>query len=272
MQDADALIANPWVRMGFVIVVSLVLYLLLTRIGTRFVRRLESRSPEAGPRAATLWLMLRRVIGLVLLVFALLMVFDTWGFSLTPFLAIGTVFGAAIGFGAQDLVKDVLAGFFILAEDQYRIGDTVTIADTSGTVEDIQFRITVLRDLEGNVHFVPNGQITVTSNFTNLFAQPVLDVGIAYGADVDHAMKVMLDELRALAADPDWKDLITDEPEMLGVQELAESSVIVRARMTTRADARWSARREALLRIKKRFDAEGIEIPFPRLTISQGDG
>lgn len=271
MQDADALIANPWVRMGFVLAVSLVLYLLMTRIGTRFVRRLEGRSSEAGPRAATLWLMLRRVIGLVLVVFALLMVFDTWGFSLTPFLAIGTVFGAAIGFGAQDLVRDVLAGFFILAEDQYRIGDTVTIADTTGTVEDIQFRITVLRDHEGNVHFVPNGQITVTSNFTNLFAQPVLDVGIAYGADVDHAMKVMLDELRSLRSDPDWSDLITDEPEMLGVQELAESSVIVRARLTTRADARWSARREALLRIKKRFDAEGIEIPFPHLTISQGN-
>jgi small conductance mechanosensitive channel len=200
------------------------------------------------------------------------MVFDTWGFSLTPFLAIGTVFGAAIGFGAQDLVKDVLAGFFILAEDQYRIGDTVTIADTNGTVEDIQFRITVLRDHEGNVHFVPNGQITVTSNFTNLYAQPVLDVGIAYGADVDHAMTVMLDELRKLAADPDWNELITDEPEMLGVQELAQSAVIVRARLTTRADARWSARREALLRIKKRFDAEGIEIPFPHLTISQGNG
>jgi small conductance mechanosensitive channel len=269
MQDPETLIANQWVRMGIVLALALLIYLLLTWVGSRFVGRVERRAPEAGPRAATLWLMVRRVITVVLVVFGLLMVFDIWGFSLTPFLAIGTVFGAAIGFGAQDLVKDVLAGFFILAENQYRIGDTVTIADTSGTVEDIQFRITVLRDFEGNVHFVPNGQITVTSNFTNLYAQPVLDVGIGYGADVDHAMGVMLDELRKLASDPDWKDRITEEPEMLGVQELAESAVIVRARLTTRADERWSVRREALLRIKKRLDAEGIEIPFPHLTIFQ---
>ena len=269
MQDPETLIANQWVRMGIVLALALVIYLLLTWVGSRFVGRVERRAPDAGPRAATLWIMVRRVITVVLVVFALLMVFDIWGFSLTPFLAIGTVFGAAIGFGAKDLVKDVLAGFFILAENQYRIGDTVTIADTSGTVEDIQFRITVLRDFEGNVHFVPNGQITVTSNFTNLFAKPVLDVGIAYGADVDHAMAVMLDELRKLASDPEWKDRITEEPEMLGVQELAESAVIVRVRVTTRADERWSVRREALLRIKKRLDAEGIEIPFPHRTILQ---
>ena len=115
---------------------------------------------------------------------SILVIFGVWGISITPFLAVGTVVAAAVGFGAQDIVKDFLAGFFILSEDQFRIGDTVTIAATTGTVEDIQFRITKLRDLEGNVHIVPNGQIGVASNFTDLFAQPVIDVGISYDSDV----------------------------------------------------------------------------------------
>jgi small conductance mechanosensitive channel len=139
-------------------------------------------------------------------------------------------------------------------------------------VEDIQFRVTVLRDMEGNVHYVPNGQITVTSNFTSLYAQPVIDVGIAYRVDVDRAMEVMHDELKKLANDPEWADRITEEPEMLGVDALKESSVILRARFTTKADERWAVRREALRRIKNRFDAEDIEIPFPHLTIYRGRG
>jgi small conductance mechanosensitive channel len=130
--------------------------------------------------------------------------------------------------------------------------------------------VTVLRDLEGNVHYVPNGQITVTSNLTSLYAQPVVDVGIAYEADVDMAMSVMLDELNLLAADPEWADKFTGDPEMLGVQELRDSAVILRAQVTTTPDARWSVRREALRRIKKRFDAEGIEIPIPNPTIQAG--
>jgi small conductance mechanosensitive channel len=219
---------------------------------------------------ATLWVMVRRVIVVLLVVLAALMLLATWDFSLAPFLAVGTVVAAAVGFGAQDVVKNLIAGFFILAEDQYHIGDSVTIAGTTGTVQDIQFRVTVLRDLEGNVHYVPNGQITVTSNLTSLYAQPVVDVGIAYEADVDMAMSVMLDEMNLLAADPEWADKFTGDPEMLGVQELRDSAVILRAQVTTTPDARWSVRREALRRIKKRFDAEGIEIPIPNPTIQAG--
>jgi small-conductance mechanosensitive channel len=256
----EGLMGDEWVRIAIVIGVAMLLYLLLTRLGARFVRRVQFRTPASGARVGTLWVMVRRVIQVVIIVFVILMVLSILEFSLAPFLAIGTVVGAAIGFGAQDVVKDVLAGFFILAEDQYHIGDRVTIAGATGTVEDIQFRVTVLRDEEGNVHFVPNGQITVTSN---LYARPVLDIGIAYGADVDRAMEVMLDALKQLAEDPEWRDRITDEPEMLGVEELADSAVVLRARLPTTADERWSVRREALRRIKKRFDAEGIEIPSP---------
>ncbi|MGH8944010.1 MAG: mechanosensitive ion channel family protein, partial [Acidimicrobiia bacterium] len=180
--------------------------------------------------------------------------------NMAPFLAVSTAIAAALGFGAQNLVRDVIAGFFILAEDQYRIGDTVTIAATTGKVEDIQFRVTVLRDGEGNVHYVPNGQITVSSNLTSLYASPSIDVRVGYQADVDRAMEVMLDELASMSADPSWADMITKEPQMLGVQELVGSGVLIRARLTTVAEHRWSVQREALRRLKNRFAAEEIEI------------
>jgi len=249
---------NPWIATAIVFGAAILLYAILINIGARFVERIGGGTTDSASRVATLWVMARRVVQIVLIVLALLIVFDIWGLSLAPFLAIGTVIGAAIGFGAQGVVRDVLAGFFILAEDQYHIGDSVSIAGAAGTVEDIQFRVTVLRDLEGNVHYVPNGQIVVTSNFTSLYAQPVVDIRIAYDADVDRAMEVMLEELNQLSTDPDWAERITAEPEMLGVQELAASAVLVRARLTTIADQRWSVRGEALRRVKNRFDAEGI--------------
>lgn len=251
---------SPWLATAIVVGTTVLLYAILIGLGARFAVRFGARSPGSGSRVATLWVMVRRVLLVVLLVVAVLMVFDIWGLSMTPFLAVGTAIGAAVGFGAQNLVRDVIAGFFILAEDQYRIGDTVTIAATNGTVEDIQFRVTVLRDMEGNVHYVPNGQITVASNFTSLYAQPVVDVRVGYKADVDRAMAVMLDELMVLAADPEWADRITQEPVMLGIQDLAGSAVLIRAQLTTVADQRWSVRREALRRVKNRFDAEEIEI------------
>jgi moderate conductance mechanosensitive channel len=252
-----------------VVVAGIVLYWGANLIGRRFVNRANEKGLEHASRATTLWTVLRRVIVIVILFLAVLFIFTVWGWSLAPFIGLGTVFAAAIGFGAQDLVKDLIAGFFILMEDQFQIGDVVKIAGTTGTVEDIQLRVTVLRDLEGNAHFVPNGQITVTSNFTSKYAQPVIDVGIAYESDVDRALDVFGDELRLLAGDPYYGTLITEEPEVLGVNELRDSAVILRGRFTTLADSRWEVRREALRRVKKRFEAEGISIPFPQLTINQ---
>lgn len=259
------------IRTAFVVLATAVVYWLALRVGSGFVRRAEARGVEPGARAATLWIMMRRVAMVAVVVLAVLLIFAVWEFSLTPFLAVATVFGAAIGFGAQDLVKDLIAGFFILAEDQFRIGDTVTIADTAGTVEDIQLRVTVLRDLEGNVHYVPNGQIKVASNFTSEFAQPVIDIAVSYDTDVDRALQVMRDELEALASDPEWSERITGEVEVLGVTELEESGVVLRGRLTTVAEMRWMVRREVLRRLKKRFDAEGITIPYPHITLHRPD-
>lgn len=274
-QELDELSAdNPLISSLLVIGVFALIYWASTMAGSKYVQRMHRKGHEAGARADTLWLVLRRVILLVIGFLAILFVFLVWGWSIAPFLGVGTVLAAAIGFGAQDVVKDFLSGFFILMEDQFHVGDVITIAGvngtvTTGTVEDIQLRVTVLRDLEGNAHFTPNGQIAVISNFTSKYAQPVLDIGVAYETDLDHALDVMRDELENLATDPAYRNLINGDPEILGVNELGDSSVILRGRLTTVADERWAIRREALRRIKKRFDIEGITIPFPQITINQ---
>lgn len=274
-QELDELTTdNPLISSLIIVGVFALLYWGATLAGARYLNRMRKKGHESGARAETLWLVMRRVVVLVIVFLAVLFIFLTWGWSIAPFLGVGTVLAAAIGFGAQDVVKDFLSGFFILMEDQFHVGDVITIAGingtvTTGTAEDIQLRVTVLRDVEGNVHYVPNGQIAVISNFTSKYAQPVLDIGVAYETDIDHALDVMRDELEKLAADPAFSDLINGDPEILGVNELGDSSVILRGRLTTVADERWSIRREALRRIKKRFDAEGISIPFPQVTINQ---
>ena len=258
-----------FIATGIAVLFAFILYWIARAAGSRYVRRMEAKSSEHGARASTLWTVLRRVVALSILIGFVFFLFAIWGWSLAPFIGLGTVLAAALGFGAQDLVKDFLSGFFMLMEDQYHVGDTVTIAGTTGKVEDIQLRVTVLRDIEGNVHYVPNGAITVTSNFTSLYAQPVIDIGVAYEADVDRALDVLGDELRLLSEDETFGPLIEGPPEVLGVTELGDSSVVLRARLTTKADSRWTVRREALRRLKNRFDAEGIAIPFPQISINQ---
>lgn len=254
---------------GVIVGIAILLYSLAASAGRRYVRRMSDRGPDRAARAETLWNVLRRVILFLIAFTAMLFVFTVWGWSLAPFLGVGTIFAAALGFGAQDLVKDVVSGFFILLEDQYHVGDTVTIADATGTVEDIQLRVTILRDSEGNQHFVPNGQIEVTSNFTSRYAQPVVDIGIGYEEDIDRALEVLEDELEKLSQDPRFDHFVTGAPEILGVQELGESAVTIRGRLTTDADERWTIRREALKRVKERFDAEGISMPYPQITVNR---
>ena len=224
-------------------------------------------SDERKARAETVWVLTRRVVLVALVVTVLLTIAAIWGVPITPFLAVGSVVGVAIGFGAQGLVADVIAGYFIVAEDQFHIGDVVKVAGVSGKVEDIRLRVTVLRDLDGVVHYIPNGTIDVASNYTQEFSRLVIDVGVAYGADVDRALEVFGDELARFAEGAEWVDKMYEPPEILGVERLGDSAVVLRAVLTTRPDDRWVVKREALRRIKNRLTTEKIEIPFPQLTI-----
>lgn len=273
--DLTGLIEDPnfgrVVRSAIVVLSALVLYRFVVRAGRKSVEKIASRGEDTAERAETLWLMVRRLVLVVVLLATILVLLQQWDISIAPFLALGAVAGAAIGFGAQDAIKDLLAGFFILVEDQFRIGDVVRIAEVAGVVEDIQFRVTKLRDLEGNVHFVPNGQITVATNLTSVYAYALIDIGVDYSVDVDKGLEVMRDELEAMASDPEWQPLIRGEVEILGLERLEDSAMVLRGRLQTLAAERWGVRREVLRRLKKRFDAEGITIPFPQLTIHKSE-
>ena len=265
-ESGDEILAAIAVAVGVV-----VLYLIIARLLRGIVNRIAEKGGDSAARAETLWAMLRRVLLIVFIAIGVLTIAIVVGIPITPLLAVGSAVGVAVGFGAQDLVKDIIAGFFILAEDQYHIGDVIRVAEVAGAVEDIRLRVTVLRDLDGYVHYVPNGQIQVTTNLTQQFSQVVVDVGIAYKVEVDRALEVFGDELRRLAADEQWSGMVIEEPQILGVDALADSAVILRGVLKVGADDRWLVKREALRRVKNRFDAEDIEIPYPHLTLYHGD-
>jgi len=238
---------------------------LVARLARRTAERPTPDDPERQQRVTTLWSAGRRVSFILLGVIAVLMLLSVWDVPITPLLAVGSAVGLAVGFGAQDAVKDVIAGFLILAEGQFDIGDTVSVAGVTGAVTDIRLRVTVLRDVNGAVHFVPNGQISVASNFTKEFSKAVVDVGVAYGSDLAKVKAVLEDEIRAIEAE--YANLFTEPGEVQGVNELADSSIVVRAVLITRADARWQVKRIALERIVTRFRAEDIEVGFPTIKV-----
>lgn len=262
-------------KTAVVLVVAALAWWIFVRVGRRITGRLSRgegvEAAEQRQRVVTLWRAVRRVAAILVFISVLLTLASVWGIPIAPLLAVGSAAAVAVGFGAQSVVKDVIAGFLILAEDQYAVGDVVRVSDVAGRVEDIRLRVTVLRDLEGNVHYVPNGLIAVASNLTQEYAQVVIDVGIAYREQVDRGLATFGDELARMAAEPEWQERILEEPKVLGVDQLADSSVVLRGTLQVVPDDRWMAKREALRRVKNRFDADGIEIPFPHLTLYLGD-
>lgn len=198
---------------------------------------------EPGARAATLWSVVRRLLVIVLAVTGLLTVASAvWDLPLTPFIALGSAVGIAIGLGAQQLIQDVVAGFFLLLEDQYRIGDSVTLAGTSGDVEEIRLRVTVLRDVGGNVHYIPNGEIRLATNMTRDYAQVVLDVTVGFETDVDRVIAILGEEVTSMAGDGEWTEAFLGAPEVLGVDRIGESGVVVRVTAKVPSDGGCNAR------------------------------
>jgi small conductance mechanosensitive channel len=182
------------------------------------------------------------------------------------------VLGLAVSFGAQSLVKDVISGTFMLLEGQFGIGDVISVGDASGAVEKITLRTTVLRDIRGAVHIIPNGEITRVTNLTKAWSRAVLDIGVGYPEDADRVMAVMKEEADGLQADPQWGELLLDPPEVLGIETFGESAMVIRLLARTLPEKQWNVARELRRRIKKRFDAEGIELPFPHVTVYWGEG
>jgi len=230
----------------------------------------DGTDQQPGSRAKTLLPLLRRAIFVVLVVFGGLVILAEIGIQIAPLLAGAGVVGLAIGFGSQALVRDVITGLFILIEDTIAVGDFVTVGGHSGTVEDLSIRTIKLRDLSGTVHTVPFGDVTTVENFTKDFSYAVLDIGVGYGEDTDVVSAVLGEIGVEILADDVYGERIIGPMEIMGVHELGDSAVVIRARVKTKPMLQWGVRREFYRRIKKRFDMLGIEIPFPHQTVYFG--
>ena len=213
-------------------------------------------------------------LGVIITITAILMILEEFGFGkyLTPLLAGAGIAGIAIGFGAQSLIKDLLNGAFIILEDQYRRGDVVKIADISGLVEDVNLRRTVLRDLDGTVHTIPNSLVGTASNLTKEWARVNLDIPIAYGQDVDRAMEIINRVGKELAGDVTFGPMITGMPRAIRIDGFKEHGVIIKVLGVTKPLKQWDVSGEMQNRIRKAFEAEGFEISEPRIKIHYDGG
>jgi len=207
----------------------------------------------------------------IIVIIAIVMILSELDVSIGPILAGFGVAGIAVGFGAQYLIRDLIAGIFVIWENQYRVGDVARVADITALVEDITLRKTVLRDLDGVVHHVPNGEIRVASNFTRHFSRINLDVPVAYGTDLDHAIKVINRVCKEMAEDKDWHSRIIKAPQVLRVNKFGDSGIDIKVTGDVKPLEQWAAMGELRLRLKKAFDAEDIEIPWPHTKVYFGN-
>ncbi len=242
---------------------------LITRLRDHLIGHADSNIEEIK-RMNTLSMVLRYIVTTVIMAITVVEILHELGISIAPVLAAAGVVGLAVGFGAQSLVKDYFNGFFLLLENQIRKDDVVEIADKAGLVEEITLRYIKMRDYEGNVHYVPNGQITTVTNKSRDFAFAVMDVGVAYKENIAKVMQVMQVVGADLYTDPVFSPKILDQLEMAGVDSLGDSAVVIRCRFKVIPLEQWTIKREYLRRIKNAFDQQNIEIPFPHLTVYQG--
>ena len=258
-------------RVLLIIVLTFIALRVAKFVSTRLLTfSLKTDDVEFKKRVDTLSSIIQNILFIAITFVAAIIVLGELGVEIGPVLAAAGIVGLAVGFGAQNLVQDVISGFFILLEDQIRVGDVVQIGDKGGVVEKVTLRTVILRDLSGNVHFIRNGQIQVVTNMTKEYGRYVFDIGVAYKEDVDHVIEVIKRVDEEMRNHPDFKDDILEPIEILGLDQFADSAVIVKARIKTKPIKQWGVGREFNRLLKKRFDEEGIEIPFPHVTLYIG--
>lgn len=269
----------PWLmshglRIIIIAVAAYVLNLIITRIIIKTVRvavvAAEGESDDAEKkREETLIRIFNGAVTIVIMMVTVMMILQEASLEIGPLLAGAGIAGLALGFGGQYLIRDIITGLFLILENQYRIGDVVNIDGTGGAVVDISLRKTTLRDLNGTVHHIPHGTITKVSNLSKDWARVNLDMGIAYDTDLDHLIEVINRTGIEMSEDPDYKDSIITPPKFLRVDEFADSAIVVKILGETKALKQWEVTGEFRKRLKKAFDKEGIEIPFPQRVIHQ---
>lgn len=280
-QDIDLAELLDWneilfgaIRAALIIFAAFLVYRFIKLFTGRLARReVDDTDPVVKrlreQRGQTVAGLLNNVALMAISVITLLLVLNAF-MDIGPLLATVGILGLAVSFGAQSLVKDVITGGFILMEGQYAIGDVIRVKDQAGLVEKITLRTTVMRDINGIVHIVPNGEITMVSNMTKQWSRAVLDIGVAYKEDVDRVMEVLADIGRELREDEEWGPLIMEDVEIAGVDAFGDSAVVIRVLVKTLPLKQWNVARQFRRRIKIRFDQEGIEIPFPHQTVYWG--
>jgi small-conductance mechanosensitive channel len=260
-----------------ILVVGAVLWFVLNKFLPRIVRRVVTQTgykeSKEGleKRMNTLLSIFKGMARVVIVIVVIIMVLDEVGVPVAPVLAGFGIVGVAVGFGAQYLIRDLIAGIFIIMENQYRVGDVVKVADIAGLVEYITLRKTVLRDLDGIVHHVPNGEIKTASNYTRHFSRVNLNISVGYGTDLDHAISVINRVGKELAQDAKWRKVIKSPPQVLRVDNLGDSGIDIKILGDVKPIEQWGVMGELRLRLKKAFDAEGIEIPWPHTKVYFGN-
>ena len=297
-QPPDRFSSDWWVnvlidiplRVTVLILVALIVRYLIHKVIGRLVRRAERAEPpervlgstqaarivfgstgiyseRRALRARTLGSLAKSIVTAAIGAVTIVMILEVMGYPIAPLLASAGIAGVALGFGAQNLVKDFLAGVMMLLEDQYGVGDVIDMGEATGLVEQVGLRVTRLRGVDGTVWYVRNGEVIRIGNSSQDWARAVLDVGVGYGEDPARVRRLLGEVSHELAEDPEWGQLILEEPEVWGVEDLAADSIVVRLVVKTRPLKQWAVARQLRERIKIRFDAEGIEIPFPQRSI-----
>jgi moderate conductance mechanosensitive channel len=280
---ADVLVAKP-LAVAFILVLAYA----LNHFARRGIRKVTARLKEAHPstvwdeaaivdgtatavrraqRAEAIGTLLRSIVSFTIWTVAALMALGELGLNLGPLIAGAGVVGVALGFGAQSLVKDFLSGIFMLVEDQFGVGDVIDAGEATGTVESVSLRTTRLRDVEGIVWHIPNGEIRRVGNKSQEWSRALLDVPVPYETNLKHATELIQQVADDMSADSEWSSRILRRPEVWGVERFDADSVAIRTVLTTTPSEQWKVSRELRHRLKEAFDAHGIEIPYPQRTV-----
>jgi len=237
----------------------------------RIIKKKGVKTIESEKRVETLLNIVHSTGKIIIWIVAVMIILEKFGVNIGPILAGAGIVGLAVGFGSQELVRDYISGFFILLENQIRVGDVAIINGTGGLVENIELRTTSLRDFSGVVHIFQNGKVNTISNMTKDWSAMVFDIGVAYKEDVEQVMEIMRNVGDELNADEEYKEKILEPLEIFGVDTFADSAVVIKARIKTEPIQQWTVGREFRKRLKKAFDIRGIEIPFPHTTVYWGE-
>lgn len=276
MKEIILLVKDWGIEHGIMIIGIVVVVLLInafSHIGIeRAVRRVIRSDSDPDPKSEkkredTLIKVTHGLVRVMTWIVGVMMIISEFGVDIGPLLAAAGVVGIAVGFGGQYLIRDLIAGLFIILENQYRVGDVIKVGDKSGTVENINLRLTTIRNIDGIVHHIPNGQINTASNFTKNFSRINIDVGVGYNSDIEKVEKIVNKIGEDMMSEEEWSPMILKAPKFTRITDFADSAIIIKILGDTLPGKQWSVAGEVRKRIKIAFDKEGIEIPFPQRVV-----